>query len=83
MSFRQLKDLLRRIIPIILAGLVMSLVVLALKSFLHVFLLMPIGAVAYILALFALRGVHLHELRRLKHELRPSSYAQTQPPVDA
>lgn len=78
-----LRELLHRMVPIVLAGIIMSFVVLVLKSYLHLFLLMPIGAAAYVLALFVLRGVRLEELRRLKQELRQSSYEQAHTPFDA
>ena len=76
-------QLFRRLIPILFSGILMSLVVLILKPVLHLFFLIPIAGIVYVLALFLLRGIRLQELKNLKRELRPSSYAQTNPVIDA
>lgn len=77
------KELFSRVAPVLLAGVAMSVVVLLLKPWLHLFLLILVGGIVYIFGLFLFRGMRLEQLKTIRNELRSSSYAQTNPPVDA
>lgn len=62
---RPFRRLFVRLSPILLAGLAMAAVILLLKSSVHFFLLILVGAVVYIAALFLLRAVKVKHLREL------------------
>ncbi len=73
----RLRDLVRSIGGIVVAGIIMSFVVIVVKQYVYWMLAVPVGAAVFFAALVATKSFTIEHVRTFRHSLRSTSYANT------
>jgi len=76
-------EVFQRIGGIFIASILMTLVVIVVKQYVHFSLAIPLGAAVYISLLFVFKCITREHLTILKRVLRKPSYAPQDPPSNA